>query len=73
MIQDSGIGITSEELKGLFEQFSRGKEGQKTNTEGMGLGLYVAQSIVRAHNGKIWAESEGKGRGSRFYVELPVQ
>lgn len=73
VVQDTGIGISQEDLKGLFEQFSRGKEGQKTNVEGMGLGLYVAQSIVRAHNGKIWAESAGKGKGSRFYVELPVQ
>jgi len=72
IVQDTGIGITREDLKGLFEQFSRGEGGQKTNVEGMGLGLYVAQSIVRAHNGKIWAESEGLHRGSRFYIELPV-
>jgi len=38
----------------------------------MGLGLYVAKEMVKAHNGKIWAESEGKGKGSMFIVELPM-
>jgi len=38
----------------------------------MRLGLYVAKEMVKAHNGKIWAESEGKGKGSTFIVELPI-
>ncbi|MDP3962636.1 MAG: ATP-binding protein [bacterium] len=37
---------------------------------GTGLGLFVAKEIVLAHNGKIWAESDGEGRGSAFFVEL---
>jgi len=72
-VQDTGIGMAKEDLANLFVQFSRGDGGQKANVEGLGLGLYVAQSIVKAHNGKIWAESEGLHKGSRFYVELPVQ
>lgn len=71
-VQDTGIGISKEDLKNLFDRFSRGEGGQKINSEGLGLGLYVAQSIIKAHNGKIWAESEGINKGSRFYIELPV-
>ena len=72
-VQDTGIGMAKEDLANLFEQFSRGKGGQRTNVGGLGLGLYVAHSIVKSHNGKIWAESDGPHKGSRFYVELPVQ
>ena len=71
-VQDTGIGISKEDLKNLFDRFSRGEGGQKINSEGLGLGLYVAQSIIKAHNGTIWAESEGINKGSRFYIELPV-
>ncbi len=71
-VQDTGIGMTKSDLENLFGQFSRGEGGQRTNVEGLGLGLYVAQSIIKAHQGKIWAESDGLHKGSRFYVELPV-
>lgn len=72
MVQDTGIGMTKPDLENLFSQFSRGEGGQRTNVEGLGLGLYVAQNIIKAHQGKIWAESEGLHKGSRFYVELPI-
>lgn len=72
VIQDTGIGMYKDDLVNLFGRFSRGKESQKSNTEGMGIGLYVAKHIIAAHRGRIWAESEGPGTGSKFYVELPV-
>lgn len=71
-IKDTGVGMTNEEIGELFEKFHRGVEIPKIHTEGTGLGLYVAKKIVEAHKGKIWAESEGKGKGSTFYVELPI-
>ena len=71
-IQDTGIGISSEEQVTLFEKFSRGKGVTRMHTEGTGLGLYLAAKLIQAHQGKIWVESEGKGRGSAFYFELPV-
>ena len=40
---------------------------------GIGLGLYVARRIVEDHGGRIWAESAGKGKGSAFFVELPIK
>ncbi len=72
-IEDTGIGISSEEQVTLFEKFSRGKEIARIHTEGTGLGLYLAAKLVEAHQGKIWVESEGKGKGSAFYFELPVK
>jgi signal transduction histidine kinase len=71
-VQDSGIGMDREALEKIFQKFTRAENGSKAYVEGVGLGLYVAGEIVKAHQGKIWAESEGEGKGSTFYVELPV-
>jgi signal transduction histidine kinase len=71
-VKDTGLGIGEEEMKHLFESFSRGKAGTKSWTKGAGLGLYIAKQFVGAHKGKIWAKSEGEGRGSTFFVELPT-
>lgn len=73
VVLDTGIGMTKEDMRGLFEIFSRGEAGQKRVAEGTGLGLYVAREIIKAHNGHIWAESDGPQKGSKFYVELPVE
>jgi len=72
VVADTGEGLTKEEKEKLFESFSRGSAGQKYWVEGAGIGLYVAKKIVELHQGKIWVESEGKGKGSKFYVELPI-
>jgi signal transduction histidine kinase len=72
-ISDSGVGITPETLLHLFEKFSRAKDAFKTNILGTGLGLYVAKKMMEAHKGKIWAESEGEGKGSQFYVEFELK
>lgn len=69
-IKDSGVGIKPEVLPKLFEKFTRAPDASKTNILGTGLGLYVAKKMVENHQGRIWAESEGEGKGSRFYVEL---
>lgn len=71
-IKDTGEGMSKQELLHLFESFSRGKAGNKMWTEGAGLGLYIAKKFVEMHKGKIWAESEGKEKGSTFFVELPI-
>lgn len=72
-IKDTGEGMTKDEMGDLFESFSRGKAGTRFWTEGAGLGLYVAKKFVDMHNGKIWAESQGKGKGSTFHIELPIK
>lgn len=70
-VSDSGRGISPEIKDRLFGQFVRGKEGIE-KTQGTGLGLYIAKEIITAHQGKIWVESEGIGKGSTFYIELPI-
>jgi signal transduction histidine kinase len=54
----------------LFKEFSRA-DIQKVNILGTGLGLYLAKVFMEAHHGRVWAESEGKEKGSQFYIELP--
>lgn len=72
-VEDSGVGITSEDMQRLFTEGGHGKDSLKVNAHSTGYGLYIAKKIVDAHGGKIWAESEGAGKGSRFIVELPKQ
>lgn len=69
-VQDTGVGIKPEVLPSLFNKFTRAPDASKTNILGTGLGLYVANQILKAHQGRAWAESDGEGKGSRFYVEL---
>ncbi len=69
-ISDTGIGMAPELIPQLFNKFSRLKDAGKANILGTGLGLYVVKQMVEAHNGRVWAESDGSGKGSRFFVEL---
>ena len=74
IVKDTGAGISKEDRKVLFTRlFERGKEAKRLHGTGKGIGLYIAFHIIKAHKGKIWAESEGRGRGSTFYVELPIK
>jgi len=71
-IKDSGIGIPQEKIENIFEgQFERTQLAQKA-ASGSGVGLYLSGQIVKLHNGKVWAESAGEGKGSIFYIELPI-
>jgi len=72
-ISDTGEGMSKQDLEKIFESFSRGAAGRQLWTRGAGLGLYIARRFVEMHNGRIWAESKGKGKGSTFYVELPMK
>jgi len=71
-VKDTGIGINKGEDKELFKKFVRGEGSAQINTGGSGLGLFIAKKIVEAHEGKIWAESAGKGMGSSFIFTLPM-
>ena len=70
-VKDTGVGLTKEDKERLFTEGGKGKNSQKINVDSTGFGLFIAKSIVLAHNGKIWAESEGEGKGSELLVEFP--
>jgi signal transduction histidine kinase len=69
-VKDTGVGISKEDKENLFKEGGRGKESTKTNVNSTGYGLYSVKLIVEAHKGRVWAESEGKGKGAEFFVEL---
>ena len=72
-ISDTGEGMDEGELNSLFQMFSRATAGTQLHAEGAGLGLYVAKQFIEMHRGRIWAESPGKGKGSTFYIRLPIR
>lgn len=71
-VQDTGIGISPEDMEHLFSRFFRGSNASETHTEGLGVGLYVSRDIMRRHNGDLWAESVGLGKGSTFHMKIPL-
>ena len=75
-IKDNGIGLSKEELNGLFKRFNQYNKGMKDSTrvaiEGTGLGLFISKEIVELHDGSVWAESKGKEKGSTFFVKIPL-
>lgn len=72
LVEDTGVGITKEDMSRLFTEGGHGTNSAKINVESTGFGLYIVKNIIEAHGGKVWAESEGEGKGSRFVVELPA-
>lgn len=72
-VKDTGVGLTKDDKQRLFTEGGKGKNSQKVNVDSTGFGLFIAKNIVEAHHGKIWAESEGEGKGSAFFAELPAE
>ncbi len=70
-VHDQGIGLAPEQLEQVFEMF---EQGGRTGAfaGGLGLGLAIVRNLVRHHDGRVWAESDGLERGSSFHVELPL-
>lgn len=71
-VQDTGIGIRSEDLPKLFQSFTQIKHTFATRYRGTGLGLFLTKQLVELHGGMIWAESAGEGQGSTFTIRLPL-
>ena len=71
VVKDSGIGISEKAQHDIFTKFYRASNAKRAEPNGSGLGLYIAKTIVEAHHGSIWFESE-EGKGTEFHVELPV-
>ena len=71
-VSDRGIGIDAENIPKLFSRFYQVEDINTRKHQGAGLGLAITREIIMAHNGTVWAESEGKDKGSVFYMILPV-
>ncbi len=71
VVSDQGVGIPAEELKRIFGRFYRIPSNITQRVKGTGLGLFIVKSVARRHGGKVYAQSEGSGKGSRFTLELP--
>lgn len=74
IVTDTGVGISAENISKLFQKFSMLPESYAANknVSGTGLGLYISRSIIELHHGKIWASSEGIGKGSQVSFTLKV-
>jgi signal transduction histidine kinase len=72
-VKDTGRGVEQDEMPMLFKKFSRAKGAKLVHTEGTGLGLYIAKQIIEKHGGKIWAESDGRNKGSKFCIEFKIK
>jgi len=70
-VEDTGIGIAPENQERVFEDFFQVKNNIKDKTPGLGLGLGLSRRLVEMHGGRIWVESEGEGKGSRFIFTIP--
>ncbi|MBX7172640.1 MAG: HAMP domain-containing histidine kinase [Pyrinomonadaceae bacterium] len=70
-IRDEGIGIPTEEQKRVFKRFYRVANSMTQKKKGTGLGLFIVQSVIKNHGGKVFAESDGEGKGSVFTIQLP--
>ncbi|MCA1584477.1 MAG: ATP-binding protein, partial [Acidobacteria bacterium] len=69
-VTDRGVGIPQGQLKRIFGRFHRAQT-RGVKVKGTGLGLFIVRSIARQHGGRVFAHSEGEGRGSTFTIELP--
>jgi signal transduction histidine kinase len=68
---DEGVGLEPDTLEHIFEPFQQVPHGDRTH-EGLGIGLSLVRDFVKMHGGRVWVESKGKNKGSRFVVRLPL-
>ena len=72
-VKDTGVGVKEEDKSKLFKAGGVGSDSIKINTNSSGYGLAFVKGVIENHKGRVWFESEGAGKGSTFYIELPVK
>jgi len=72
-VTDTGIGINQEDLERIFRPFEQAENSPSRKFQGTGLGLSLTKNLVELHGGKIWAKSEGEGKGSKFWFVIPLE
>lgn len=72
-VSDTGIGLDENDKQRLFTKFYRSDAAKEVRPDGSGLGLPIVRTVVEAHGGKVHAESEGRGKGTTFIIELPLK
>ncbi len=72
-VKDTGVGIKAEDRDRLFRAGGVTKDSLKVNVKSSGYGLVFVKGVVETHNGRVWFESEGAGKGSTFFLELPLK
>ncbi|MBZ5680292.1 MAG: HAMP domain-containing histidine kinase [Acidobacteriia bacterium] len=70
-VQDRGVGIPPDDMKRIFKRFYRVPHRSLAHVKGTGLGLFIVKAIAKKHGGRVFAESEGEGHGTRVTIELP--
>ncbi len=71
-VKDEGLGLSADDIKKMFGKFQRLSALPTGNESSTGLGLSIVKQLVELHGGIVWAESDGKGKGSTFFIELPA-
>ena len=73
-VKDTGVGIASDKLDSVFQEFIQVDSSTTRKAGGTGLGLPISRRLVEMHGGRVWAESSGvAGEGTAFNVELPLE
>jgi signal transduction histidine kinase len=71
-VTDNGMGIPPDKIGKVFDEFYQAEDHMTRRHNGMGIGLSIARGMVQAHDGRVWAESEGTDKGSTFFIALPL-
>jgi len=70
-VRDRGVGIPQNELKRIFKRFYRVRQRGRARVKGTGLGLFIVRAIAKNHGGRVFAQSDGVGKGTTVTLELP--